>query len=1021
MVIGLGFIAVAVIGFVFYTQFRDLAREYGISSRETYTAYIDYLYKNNITDMVQYIEQEFPVLRDTERLKREAGTDWFWGQSDKLTRIAKTFGFAYVYYIEKAENGYIFLMSSGIGRDEHPEWLGGPVWVGSAPAFIDEAWETGKLTLSPEPTVNEWGSLISAELPILNDGVVVGILGIDYETSLLVQPLQQRQIEVNKHGEILFRRLLTTLVISLFVIVTVMGVQMAADRKVIQSPVRVMEANERTHLMIDATPIACSIWNENGVMIDYNLRALKILELSKKSDYTERFFDLSPEYQPDGMSSREKAATVIKAAFDTGYQCFEWMFIVLGEPLPVETTLVRIPRKGGYHLAAYSRDLREIKAREAAAREAEERTRLMLDTIALACCFYNSEGHVIDCNKRAVALFGCKNKLEFMAKFSSLSPECQNDGRNSRERSYEEGRKAFSDGKNVFLWEHLKTDGTPLPTEVTLLRVRWKNDDQIIAYIRDLSNLRESEDNLKRVLSITENSPNLMAYIGASGAIEYMNPAFSTVTGFSDEELREGGLRLIFSPEDFRRMEREYFPAALQDRMVNFEMGVIDKNGERRDFSFSNFAAELRGGKTGIGVLGRDITELKQMQRSLMTATEQVKQALAQEVRLNKAKSDFLSRISHELRTPLNAIIGMTAIAEKFSGNGEQKRCFEKIKESSEDLLGMVNDILDMADIDAGTLDFVPLPFSFAAAMRALVDAVAPKANAKRQAFSTDIDRNISDSLVSDKRLLTQMLMKLLSNAIKFTPEDGAISLSAKLLERRGDECLVHFEVSDNGIGIDKEAQRHIWEILWQADSGIIRKFSGMGIGLPLAKRIVDLMGGEIKVESELGKGSRFICELPLRIDLTAPEPPENDAQNTDTGVSVDFTGRRVLIVDDVEVNREILFAILEDTGAILDGACDGEEALRMFSQNKYDLVLMDLHMPVMDGFSATKGIRASAQPWSKTVPVISVSAESGADLQSKCINVGITDHLPKPVETNALLAMIANLFSSAPPKGQLI
>ncbi|GHV46544.1 hypothetical protein AGMMS49546_34740 [Spirochaetia bacterium] len=1141
LIIGLGFIAVAVIGFVFYVQFRGLTREYSTFTRESYTTYIDSLNKNTIASMAAYIEQEFPILHDTEKLKREAGTDWFWEQSGKLTRIAKTFGFAYIYYIEKAENGYIFLMSSGIGRDEHPEWLGGPVWAGPTPAFIDEAWKTGKLTFSPEPTVNEWGSLISAELPIQNDGAVVGILGVDYEVSSLMQTLRQNEMGLNKRGEALLNKMLIVLIVSLVVIMAIMGVQMAVNRTMIMIPAQVMEANERTQimldampmacsirdengailecnaaafkilglsqksdyiehfydmnpeyqpdgmntrekvaalakkafetgyecvewmcrtasgeplplettvvrvpwkggfqlvvysrdlreirgkedaareanerirLMMDATPMVCSIWDASGAMLDCNLEALKMLGLSQKSDYIGHFFDLNPEYQPDGTSSREKAAALIKAAFETGYQRFEWMYLTAqGQELPVETTLVRVPWKGGFQLAAYSRDLREIKAKEEAARESEERVNLMLDNMTFACCIYDDYGNIYDCNRRMVELLGCKDKQEVTVSIARFFPEYQSNGKLSMAQALVEGQKAIEDGKNTFFWEHIKLDGSPLPVEITLRRVKWRGGYAIISCIRDLSDLMESEDNLKRILSIVESSPNLILYTGAGGDIGYMNPALSTVTLFSDEDLLKGGLSLIFSPEDFERIEQEYFPTVLQGRMVNFETGVNDKNGGYRDFSFSAFAVDLHGGKTGIGLLGQDITELKQMQRNLMVATEQAKAALAQEVQLNRAKSDFLSRVSHELRTPLNTITGMTIIAEKKGSGKDQEYCFEKIKESSEHLLGMVNDILDMAGFDTGRFDFLPLPFSFTAAMRSVIDTITPKAKAKEQAFSTDIDGNIHDSLLSDERRLTQVLVKLLSNAVKFTMEKGRISLSARLLESREDDCLVRFEVSDNGIGIDKEAQQRLWGIFEQEDNSITRKFGGMGIGLSLTKRIVKLLGGEIRVESEPGKGSRFICDIRLGIDRSAVEPGKDDVQETetDTGIGAhgDFTGRWILIVDDVEINREILSAMLESTGAILEEAQDGEEAVRLFSQNKYDLVLMDLHMPVMDGFSATKEIRASALPWAKTTPVISVSAESNAELHSKCLDAGISDHLAKPIETEALFAMI--------------
>jgi hypothetical protein len=174
--------------------------------------------------MVRYIEREFPVLHDTERLKREARTEWFWENSRELTRIAQSFNFAYIYYIEKSDTGYIFLMSSGINKDEHPEWLHGPVWEGEAPAFIDEAWKTKQLTFSPQPTVNEWGTLISAELPIINNGAVAGILGIDYDISFL-SDLQREEIALNEQEKDLMSTISRILVISAVFIILVMCIQ----------------------------------------------------------------------------------------------------------------------------------------------------------------------------------------------------------------------------------------------------------------------------------------------------------------------------------------------------------------------------------------------------------------------------------------------------------------------------------------------------------------------------------------------------------------------------------------------------------------------------------------------------------------------------------------------------------------------------------------------------------------------------------------------------------------------------
>jgi CheY-like chemotaxis protein len=231
------------------------------------------------------------------------------------------------------------------------------------------------------------------------------------------------------------------------------------------------------------------------------------------------------------------------------------------------------------------------------------------------------------------------------------------------------------------------------------------------------------------------------------------------------------------------------------------------------------------------------------------------------------------------------------------------------------------------------------------------------------------------------------------------------------MLEKNNGNCSIRFDVSDNGIGISKEALDRLWQVFEQADNSINREHGGMGLGLPLAKRIVNLMQGELMIKSELGKGSCFTCYVQLGVAREAEAVDVTNEANTASGDSLltsDLGEKRILIVDDVSINRDILFALLEDTGMILDGACNGEEAVSMFQKNKYDLVLMDLHMPVMDGYTATKKIRASAQPWAKSVPIISISADTGAERISKCLEAGMNEHLPKPVEVEALFGTIS-------------
>jgi len=676
----------------------------------------------------------------------------------------------------------------------------------------------------------------------------------------------------------------SVLIVSAVLVAAVMVYQIWLSATSVTITASEVEADERIRTMLDATPMICSLWDADGNLLDCNRETLNIIGYSEKKEYFEHFFEASPEFQPSGERSRDAIQRYSRLALETGYARYEWMALTSkGEPLPLDATLVRVPWKDGWRLATYARDMREIKAKEALVLETEERLRVMLDTMAFACVFFDSLGDPIDCNQRAVELFGCKDKEEFLGNFIRMSPEYQSDGMRSKDKIEQVLMNAFDTGKKTFLWDHVRLDGTLLPTEVTLIRVKWKDGYRIVAYVRDLSRLVEAEDKLKIAM------------------------------------------------------------------------------------------------------------------HELAAAKEQAERALASEVQYNKAKTDFLSRVSHELLTPLNAILGITQVAQHDHSNA-------KINAAAEHLFDLVNDILDMTGFDTGKFNFTVQPFSFSTAMRQIVGNISQRAKVKEQIFTVNIDSGIHDMVLSDERRLKQVLQKLLLNAVKFTPEKGRIELSAKMLEDDGNKCTVRFEVIDNGIGITTQELENIWGVLEQADTSITRSHGGMGLGLPLTKRIIDLMEGSMLVESEPGKGSRFICEV--RLGVVSNDSRETN--NTQDCIIADLTGKRILIVDDQDINREILTAMLEDTGAVLDDAADGNEAVKMFSQYKYDLVLIDLHMPVMDGFTAAKAIRATAFAWAKTIPIISVSAETSAELHEKCIEAGINDHLPKPVEMGSMHKMIA-------------
>ncbi|MDR0312954.1 MAG: response regulator [Treponema sp.] len=355
-----------------FIQFRGMMSNYRDYSSTISADYIDYLNKTTLYDMGVFIEKHYPALYNTELLKQEADADWFWDIADQWNDIANAFGFAYIYYIEKKDDNYIFLMSSGIRRNFTPELMGTRVWIGTPPAFIDEAWESKQITFSPEPTVNEWGILISAERPIIVDGRVVGILGIDYDISYMGN-FQEHEILLMEQERDVTRRIVIVLIVSLLVILAVMGYQYYLNNTTALIPVWEKEENERTRNLLNAAPIMVNLWDKDLKMIECNKETLKLFDLSNEKEYLEHFVEFSPKYQPNGRLSSEVALEEVKKAFDGESSPFEYTHQKLnGELIPCEMFITRVEYKDDFIVAVYARDLRGIKVTLAKEREVVE-------------------------------------------------------------------------------------------------------------------------------------------------------------------------------------------------------------------------------------------------------------------------------------------------------------------------------------------------------------------------------------------------------------------------------------------------------------------------------------------------------------------------------------------------------------------------------------------------------------------------------------------------------------------------
>lgn len=544
-----------------------------------------------------------------------------------------------------------------------------------------------------------------------------------------------------------------------------------------------------------------------------------------------------------------------------------------------------------------------------------------------------------------------------------------------------------------------------------------------------------------------------------------------------------------------------------------------------------------------IGVLSRAFKVMAEKIDDQVKTLQNYANELAEES--SRAKSDFLSNMSHEIRTPLNAIIGMTAIGEGAADREKKDYAFKKIENASTHLLGVVSDILDMSKIEADKLELAAVDFGFENMLRNIVSVMSFRLDEKHQSFHVHVDENIPDSLRGDDQRLTQVIMNLLSNATKFTPAGGDIRLDAELTGETPDACTLKFKITDNGIGISPDHQAQLFHPFQQADSSTSRNFGGTGLGLAISKRIVEMMGGEIDLESELGKGSvfsftvkiakakvqrhselapgvnwgnikvllvdgdqeinQYLAELQDRYGLACDTvssgeeavklleqgnfydlyfieyalPDMNgtelaglikkrrgaeaavvmtsaaewslvhsdaktagvehflpkplflsdivDCINATVGREAaieeqsapcdqdTFKGLHLLLAEDVEINQEIVLSLLEPTGLVIDCADNGTEAVKLFKADtkRYDLILMDLQMPEMDGFEATRTIRALNEPRAKTIPIIAMTANVFKDDIEKCLAAGMNDHVGKPLDMDVLLAKLRKYLSS--------
>jgi PAS domain S-box-containing protein len=576
--------------------------------------------------------------------------------------------------------------------------------------------------------------------------------------------------------------------------------------------------------------------------------------------------------------------------------------------------------------------------------------------------------------------------------------------------------KASRGIEDIYELTYIRKDGSRFPAVVSVTALR-DAQDAIIGYLligtdntaRKLVEAEQAKldqrlrDQQFYTRSLIESNIDALMTTDPAGIITDVNKQMEALTGCTRDELIGAPFKGYFT--DPERAEAGIKRVLSERKVTDYELTACARDGKQTVVSYNATTFYDRGRTLqGVFAAARDVTERKRVEAELQQAKAMAETA-------SQTKSDFLASMSHEIRTPMNAIIGIADLLAKTPLTPEQDNYVQIVRRAGDNLLHLVNDILDLSKVEASQLELERTRFSLHDLLGKVTEMVAVRAQEKGLALVCDIAEDVPRDLVGDPTRLRQVLLNLLGNALKFT-EAGEVVLRVTAAAD-ATSAVVRFTISDTGIGIAAGKLGAVFERFTQADSSTTRRYGGSGLGLTISRRLVELMGGRIAVESVLGEGSVFSFAVPLEIGSGAAY---RAAESVGMGPEVSLPPLRILLVEDSPDNRTITVAYLRDTPYQVDIAENGEVACAMFIARRYDLVLMDRQMPVMDGLTATRAIRAWEQEHRRSpTPIIALTASALKGDQEKFVAAGCSAYLSKPIKQDVLLQAIREL-SSPPP-----
>jgi PAS domain S-box-containing protein len=661
--------------------------------------------------------------------------------------------------------------------------------------------------------------------------------------------------------------------------------------------------------------------------------------------------------------------------------------------LQVEKTLC-IDSAGNQFLICITHDISQSKRIEDALKESEERYRNLVENLNEVIFSLDSQGYISYMSPVAEKAFGYTAKELVGRYFGDFVYPEDLPGLVESFRRAMSGRpeirefRVINKNNNI---RYVRTSSRPW--------LDYSKKSGLTGVLTDISDSRRTETALReseeRYRNLVENLNDVIFSLDSHGYITYISPVVEKIFGYTSEEMIGEHFGRFIIPEDLPGI-MESFERTLAGNVEPYEFRAMDKNNCVRFIRTSGLSLPDRNKKLGLTGILTDITERKRAENELKRAKEAAEVAA-------RAKSDFLASMSHEIRTPMNAVIGMTSILLDFDLKPNQREYVEVIRNGGNALLSIINDILDFSKIESGKVELEKQPFRLKDCLKSSIGLLAGVAAEKGLRLGFSVEDTLPEVVMGDPTRLRQVLINLIGNAVKFT-EKGEIMVSVTPQLAESGMLQLHFAVKDTGIGIPHDSLGKLFQSFSQVDMSTTRKYGGTGLGLAISKSLVEMMGGSIWAESEPMKGSTFHFLLPLDVCFIGLLKPK-EAHSRAKGSVRANANMRILLAEDNEINRKVMQQMLKSLGYEADTVTNGAEVIKALERETYDIILMDVQMPVMDGLEAAKEIH---RRWpDKSPKIIAITAYALAGDKERCFEAGMDDYIAKPVQKNELGAIL--------------